>query len=147
MLMLAAVALGEGGFLFPDTRDNFGGFMVFMAFILAMASLGFFGYGIVDAVEARRSLRQAPPRPGPGGRGLESGRPVRKPAPPGPRDDQTRADLRAHISRRIDRRLPSQVPGWEARQRGVTFVTAGVPVVVGAETDDAGSHSTGGAGR
>jgi Domain of unknown function (DUF1707) len=103
ILMLAAIATAEGAFLLPASQEQNLGIMFFAAVILAMAALGFFGYGIVDAVEARRSLRQTPPPAGPGGAGLESRRPVRKPAPPGSREDPTRADLRA---RRTGRARP-----------------------------------------
>ncbi len=57
--------------------------------------------GVAASVEQRRSRRQLPPRPGPGGHALEAERcsgTGHDPVPPGPRTDQTRADLRTHIS-------------------------------------------------
>ena len=59
-------------------------------------------YGVVIAVGQRRSRRQLPPRPGPGRHALDGerhGGAGHDPAPPGPRTDQARADLRSDSSR------------------------------------------------
>jgi len=63
--------------------------------------------GVAATVEQRRSRKQLPPRPGPGGHALNAGLhggashdPVgHDPVPPGPHTDQARADLRSDSSR------------------------------------------------
>jgi hypothetical protein len=58
--------------------------------------------GVTNSIEQRRSRRQLPPRPGPGGHVLDGGRrggTGHDPVPPGLRTDQTRADLRVHRPR------------------------------------------------
>jgi len=80
---------------------------VFVAVFIAI-------YGVVIAVGQRRSRRQLPPMPGPGGPGLggeRHGGAGHDPVPPGPRTDQVRADLRSDSSRP---RLPYS-PGRGAR--------------------------------
>ncbi len=68
--------------------------------------------GTAVAIEQRRSRRHLPPRSGPGGHTLDGERPVgaaHDPVPPGPRTDQTRADMRERKSRPTRRRiLPTQ---------------------------------------
>jgi hypothetical protein len=61
--VLAAVALTEGAFL----AQSFA--LLVLAFFAVIAASGFLGYGVVDAVQERRSLR--------------SGRDRRRPSPPG----------------------------------------------------------------
>jgi len=71
---------------------------IFLAVMAVMAALGVFGYGIVDAVEARRSGRRLPSQPGRGGQGIEGGRPGREgpdPGPPGARAEPPGAKVRA----------------------------------------------------
>jgi hypothetical protein len=82
------------------------------------------GYGVVTSLELRRSRRQLPPRPGPGGHALDGerhGGTGQDPVPPGPRTDQTRADLRAHKSRprrqHILARGTTRTPRASLRQR------------------------------
>ncbi|MGO8728731.1 MAG: hypothetical protein ACLQK8_18890, partial [Streptosporangiaceae bacterium] len=73
-----------------------------LAALAVMAVPGIIGYGIVDAVAARRSRRQLPPRPGQGGQALEGqrhGSTGHDATPPGTRTDQNRADLWARRSR------------------------------------------------
>jgi hypothetical protein len=58
--------------------------------------------GVTNSIEQRRSRRQLPPRLGPGGHVREGGHrggTGDDPVSPGPRTDQTRADLRVHRSR------------------------------------------------
>ena len=72
---------------------------------LVVTALGTFATGVATSVEQRRSRRQLPPRPGPGGHALEAEQSSctgHGPAPPPDRPDQTRADLRSDSSR----------PGW-----------------------------------
>ena len=98
--LLAAVALAEGSFLV-------GNFLLIVAACFALiAASGFFGYGILDAWQERRSRGQLPPKPGQG----SDGRPPGDDAPPGgiswtradparadeTRADGTRADVRRH---------------------------------------------------
>jgi hypothetical protein len=108
--LLVAVALVEGAFL----ADNF--LLIVAAFFALIAASGFFGYGILDAWQERRSRGQLPPGPGPGHQGSEGRLPGDAAAPTGispTRADQarasgTRADSRAwrpgrdrrHLSRR-----------------------------------------------
>jgi hypothetical protein len=73
-----------------------------LAILAVVAAPGIIGYGIVDAVTARRSRRQLPPRPGQGGQAPagQRHRPTgHDPSPPGTRTDQTHADLRPHRPR------------------------------------------------
>jgi hypothetical protein len=109
--LLAAIALVEGAYL----ADNF--LLIVAAFFALIAASGFFGYGILDAWEERRSHAQTPP--GPGRRHPGSGGHLRgddaAPTGFGPTpDDGTRADSRARQPER-DRRQPSgrgiPVPG------------------------------------
>jgi len=72
---------------------------------LVLTALGIFATGVATSVEQRRSRRQLPPRPGPGGHALEAGQSSgtgHGPALLPDRPDQTRADLRSDSSR----------PGW-----------------------------------
>ena len=72
---------------------------------LVLTALGIFVTGVATSVEQRRSRRQLPPRPGPGGQALEAGESRdagHGPALPPDRPGQTRADLRSDGSR----------PGW-----------------------------------
>jgi hypothetical protein len=71
---------------------------IFLAVMTVTAALGVFGYGIVDAVEARRSRGQLPSQPGRRGQGIEGGRPGREgpdPGPPGTRAEPPGAQVRA----------------------------------------------------
>ena len=95
--LLAAVALAEGSFLV-------GNFLLIVAACFALiAASGFFGYGILDAWQERRSRGQLPPKPGQGHQGPD-GRPPDDAAPGGisrtradpARAEETRADARRH---------------------------------------------------
>jgi len=83
---------------------------IFLAVMAVMAALGVFGYGIVDAVEARRSGRRLPSQPGRGGQGIEGGQGIKggqgieggrggregpDPGPPGARAEPPGAKVRA----------------------------------------------------
>jgi DUF1707 SHOCT-like domain len=101
--LLVAVALTEGAFL----AGNF--LLIVAAFFALIAASGFFGYGILDAWQERRSRGQLPPGPGQGQQGSEGRRPGDDAAPTGispTRADRTRADSRACQPGR-DRRHPS----------------------------------------
>jgi hypothetical protein len=79
-----------------------------IAFSAVLAALGFLVYGVGTSWEQRRSRRQLPPPPGPGGHALQAGQrggTGHDGVPPGPRADQTRADLRVHKSRQ---RIPAR---------------------------------------
>ena len=98
-LIVSLLALGGGAIL---NNGNTGGCIVLAVFLTVVVMPGIIGYGIVDAVAARRSRRLLPPRPGQDARALEEqrrGRAGDDPSPPGRRAGQTRADLRAHRSR------------------------------------------------
>jgi Domain of unknown function (DUF1707) len=88
-----------------------------LALALVITAVVILGRGVAVSVKQRRSRKQLPPRSAPGGHALiaaphdDVGQDV---VPPCPRTDQTRADLRTHIS--WPRRSPSsgrgaQVPG------------------------------------
>jgi hypothetical protein len=86
----------------PNPYRSWAPKLLLLAFFAVLAALGFLGYGVATSLEQRRSRRQLPPRPGPGGHALEaerSGGTGHDPVSPGPRTDQTRADLRTHKSR------------------------------------------------
>ena len=112
--LLAAVALVEAAFL----ADNF--LLIVAASFALIAASGFFGYGILDAWQQRRSRGQLPPRTGQGHQGPEgrlprddAARTGISPTRPGrtrpgrTRTDWTRADSRAWRQGR-DRRHPSR---------------------------------------
>jgi DUF1707 SHOCT-like domain len=95
---LAVLAFLHGAGHDDSNASAFG----FLAALAVMAVPGIIGYGIVDAVAARRSRGQLPPRPGQGGQapdGQRHGPTGHDPSLPGTRTDQTRADLRADRSR------------------------------------------------
>ena len=103
--LLVAVALVEGAYL----AGNF--LLIVAAFFALIAASGFFGYGILDAWQERRSHAQLPPGPGRRHHGSEGRLPGDDAAPTGispTRADGTRADSRArqpgrdrrHLSRR-----------------------------------------------
>ena len=117
---LARAAAGSGGCLFIaavavraiDLADPgptpgvipkyWGTLFVLIALAAVFTALGILVHGVGTSVEHRRSRRQLPPRPGPGGHALDgerSGGSGHRPVPPGPRPDQARADLRSDSSR------------------------------------------------
>ena len=101
--LLLAVALAEAAFL----ADNF--LLIVAASFALIAASGFFGYGILDAWQERRSRGQLPSGPRRGRRGSDGRLPGDDAAPTGispARDDPTRADSRAWRPGR-DRRHPS----------------------------------------
>ena len=106
--LLVAVALVEAAFL----ADNF--LLIVAASFALIAASGFFGYGILDAWQERRSRGQRsrgqlPPRSGQGHRGPEGRLSGGDAAPTGispTRADRTRADARAWRQGR-DRRHPT----------------------------------------
>ena len=90
--LLLAVALAEAAFL----ADNF--LLIVAASFALIAASGFFGYGILDAWQERRSRGQLPSGPRRGRRGSDGRLPGDDAAPTGispARDDPTRADSRA----------------------------------------------------
>jgi Domain of unknown function (DUF1707) len=108
MLIGAHIAESSPG---PSANHPLVEALVLLALIAAMTSLLTVGLGAVASVEQRRSRRQLPPRPGPGGQALDGERhdgTSHDPVPPGPRNDQARADLRAHKSQQPGRRIPAR---------------------------------------
>jgi uncharacterized protein DUF1707 len=102
--LLVAFALVEGAYL----AGNF--LLIVAAFFALIAASGFFGYGILDAWQERRSHAQLPPGPGRRHRGSEGRRPGDDAARTGispTRSDETRTDSRARQPER-DRRHPSR---------------------------------------
>jgi len=92
--------------------ESWAPFALFLAIAAVVTALCILVDGVGTAVEQRRSRRQLPPRPGPGGDALDGGRrggTGHGPMPPGPRNDQTRADLRPHESRQHQQHIPAPV--------------------------------------
>ena len=88
--------------------------------------------GVTNSFEQRRSRRQLPPRPEPGGHVREGGRrggTGDDPVPPGPRTDQTRADLRAHGSRQHRREIAARAVRGTGGVRPA-FAVLGLPASV-----------------
>jgi hypothetical protein len=109
LVLAFALVLFAANVLDPHGLGNpyhpWSGLCALVAVGLVLTALGIFGTGVATSVEQRRSRRQAPPGPGPGGYALEAGQssgtghgPARLPDRP----DQTRADPRSDSSR----------PGW-----------------------------------
>ena len=93
----------------PDPDHSWGALCFLVAVIALMTAVGILGIGVVISIEQRRSGRK-PPRPGPGGRALDAERrdgTSHDQILPGSRTDQIRTDLRAHKSRRRERRIPT----------------------------------------
>jgi hypothetical protein len=102
--LLVAIALVEGAYL----AGNF--LLIVAAFFALIAASGFFGYGILDAWQERRSHAQLPPGPGrrhQGSGGRLPGDDVAVTGNGPTRADGTRADSRAQRPGR-DRRHPSR---------------------------------------
>ena len=104
-LVIAAGALRLVGLADPGNTPGpipkFWGTPFFVVALAAViAALFILGNGVATAIEQRRSRRQLPPRPGPGGHALGGGRhggAGHCPVPPGPGDGQApRAELRPH---------------------------------------------------
>jgi uncharacterized protein DUF1707 len=115
---LARAAAGSGGclvlafaavrvaFIFdpggagPDPYHSWAKPFMLLAVVAVLTALGIVVLGVATSVERRRSRRQLPPRPGPGGHALEAGQSTgHGPALLPDRPDQTRADLRSDSSR------------------------------------------------
>ena len=95
----ASFILDPGG---PGVDRPWAGLMVLLAQWAVIAGVWILWSGVATSVQQRRSGRQLPPRLGPGGHARDRGRrggTGRGSVPPGPRADQTCADLRAHSSR------------------------------------------------
>jgi len=117
--LLVAFALVRVAILTQSGSGAMMGLSMLSAFIAVIAAPAILVYGVVDAWQQRRTRAQLPPRPRRNGRRLEGGQPggtAHDPALPGPRTDQTRADLRTHIS--LLHRSPSSGRGARA-QRGI----------------------------
>jgi len=102
--LLVAIALVEGAYL----AGNF--LLIVAAFFALIAASGFFGYGILDAWQERRSHAHLPPGPGrrhQGSGDLLPGDDVAATGIGPTRADGTRADSRAQRPGR-DRRHPSR---------------------------------------
>jgi len=114
-LIIAAAAWWVGSIVDPGARptpyDSWAAPLALLAFLAVVAALGILGYGVAASWELRRSRRQLPPGPGPGGHDLDGerrGGTGQDPVPPAPRTDQTRADLRVHKSRPRRRHIPAR---------------------------------------
>jgi len=113
-LVIAAAALRVIGFLdhppSPSPYRSWGQLCILVAVVAVGAALFILAHGAGTSIEQRRSRRQLPPRPEPGGHALEGerrGGTGHDPVPPGLRTDRTRADLRVHKSRKHRSVLPA----------------------------------------
>ena len=87
-------------------------FILFVAAVIV--ALAILVRGVAASVDQRRSRRRSPPRHDPGGHALEAeqrGGTGHHPIPPGPRNNQTRADLRTDPGRPQLYHYPRRVPG------------------------------------
>ena len=85
----------------PAPHDSWAKYFFLIAVAAVLTALGILVHGVGTFVENRRSRRQLPPRPGPGGHVLDGERPGgtgHRPVPPGPRTGKNRAELGAHKS-------------------------------------------------
>jgi Domain of unknown function (DUF1707) len=108
--ILIGVHLAEGG-SGPSPYHSLVKGLFLLALVAVMTALLAVGLGVATSTEQRRSRRQLPPRSGPGGQALDGERhdgTSYGPVPPGSRNDQTRADLRAHKSQQPGRRIPAR---------------------------------------
>lgn len=120
---LASAALKSGGLVFvafaiaysgnmidnsdpngygPGPHHGWTRLLLLLTLILLLTAGVILVRGVAASVEQRRSRRQLPPRPGPGGHALDAGLhggAGHDPGPPGPRTDQARADLSSDSSR------------------------------------------------
>ena len=128
-LALAAAAAWASLILDPGpsgTDRPWAGLILLLAQYALIAAVWTLWAGVTTSVQQRRSGRQLPPGPGPGGHALGGGRrggTGRGSVPPGPRADQTYADLRAHRSR-PGRPCPSG-QGTQVPRRGRAVPDAG----------------------
>jgi Domain of unknown function (DUF1707) len=106
LVLALALVLFAANVLDPHGLGNpyhpWSGLCALVALGLVLTALGIFATGVATSVEQRRSRRQLPPRPGPGGHAMEAGQSSgtgHGPALPPDRPDQTRADLRSDSSR------------------------------------------------
>jgi len=121
-LGIAAAAIEIGAHIDPNVPGpNPHHALVAACFSLALGAVIVAAFtvflGAAVAIAQRRSQSQPPPRSGADGRADDGERPNgtgHNPVPPGPRPDETRADLRARTSRPPRRRIPARpflVPG------------------------------------
>jgi Domain of unknown function (DUF1707) len=101
-----------------------GTLFVLMAVLAVFGALLILGNGVNNSLEQRRSRRQLPPRPGPGGHALDGGQrdgTGHGPVPPGPGDNPDRTDLRAH-------KPPQRIPARTDRAPRGAGPARGAPV-------------------
>ena len=114
-LIVAAAALWGAALADPGGPPNPNHSRALPLFVLAqIAALAvpvILAHGVVTSWKLRRSRRQLPRRPGPGGYALDGERRASTghgPVPPGLRTDQDRADLRADKSREHRQRISAR---------------------------------------
>ena len=116
-ICLLIAAVGIAAMWVASSADPGGGDPSWTGLIVALtacavwAAIGIMACAVIASWDERSSRRQLPPRPGPGGQALEAeqrGGAGPSPVPPGPRTDQTRADLRARKSPQHRRRIPAR---------------------------------------
>ena len=115
-LVVAAAAVRVGVIFDPNGRGpnpyhSWSEPFLFIALVAVVTALGILVNGVGTSLEQRLSRGQLPPRPGQRGEALDGerrGGTGHGLGLPGPRTDQTRADLRAHRSRQ-------HIPAWAGR--------------------------------
>ena len=112
VIAVAAIAAVFVSGLFDHGGDPHWPVYLFLVAMLAMlTALGIMGCAVLTSWDQRSSGRQLPPRPGLDGHALEAGQrggTGHDPVPPGPRNDQTRADSRARKSRQHRQHIPAR---------------------------------------
>ena len=95
----------------PSPYHSLAASFFLLSVIAVITALSVLVHGVATSIEQRRSRGQLPPRPGPGGHGLDGERhdgTSHGPVPPGPRTDETRTDLRARKSRHPGPHIPTR---------------------------------------
>jgi Domain of unknown function (DUF1707) len=118
-LGIAAAAIEIGGHLDaevpgPNPDHSWVAWCFLLALVAVMVALLAVGLGVATSIEQRRSRRQLPPRPGPGGHAPDGERHDGTSHDPGSRTDHTRTDMRARESRPPRPRIPA----WSGRAPG-----------------------------
>jgi Domain of unknown function (DUF1707) len=106
-----AVGHFDPGGVGPNPEHYLAPPFIFLGFLALLSALGILVAGVAASVNQRRSRRQSPPRPGPGGRALDAQRlgvTGHHALPPSRRTGKNRADLSAHQQRERRQRVSAR---------------------------------------
>jgi hypothetical protein len=98
----------DPGGLGPNPYHSLAPLMHMVVFLAVLAALGFLVNGVATSIKQRRSRRQLPPSPRPGGHALDGERRHNGSHGPVPLDHRTDAELRARESRQRRRHVPAR---------------------------------------